>query len=59
MASVDPSSLARAAERERLLASMRSPYHRALSCLDLPVAHLVGVVVVFMVTFLNLSLIHI
>lgn len=55
MASVDPSSLARAAERERLLASMRSPYHRALSCLDLPVAHLVGVVVVFMVTFLNLA----
>ena len=55
MASVDPSSLSRAAERERILASMQSPYRRVISCLDLPVGQLVGVVVVFMVTFLNLA----
>ena len=45
MASVDPASLAKAAERERILASMQSPYHRAVGLLDVPVVQLAGVLV--------------
>ena len=55
MASIDPVDLAKAAERDRILASMQSPFHRAVGILDVPIAQLAGVVLVFMVTFLNLA----
>ena len=55
MASVDPTSLASTTERERILASLRSPAQRVLGFLDVPVAQLAGVVLVFLVTFLNLA----
>ena len=55
MASVDPASLLDVTERDRILASMKSPAQRALGFLDVPVVQLAGVVLVFLVTFLNLA----
>ena len=55
MASVDPADLAGVTEQDRILPLMKSPRQRALSFLDVPVAQLAGVVLVFMVSFLNLA----
>jgi len=58
MASVDPTSLAKSSERDRILASMQSRSNRVFDFLNMPLGELVGVVLVFMVTFLNLATIN-
>lgn len=58
MSSVDPASLAKSSERERILASMESRSPRIFAFLDVPLGQLAGVVLVFLVTFLNLATVN-
>lgn len=54
MSSIDPANMGRELEKERILSALQSPTDRIRAALDVPLNLLAGVLLVFMVTFLNL-----